>query len=168
MAEGQQGHGHHRHESTLVQSFSADLDSMFGLGGPVGELEQTVEEKKQGLNSASNELQQLEARLRETEERLAKVSRGNSPARPVQPNTSLPRSNPDKQLSQQQALPGATGTSPLAQKPLYPADRPPTAHEDAQTILSKMPGVMPPTETPPSGNDYVMVQRDAERAGVDT
>jgi hypothetical protein len=37
--------GAHPCNSTLVQSFSADLDSMFGLGGPVGELEQTVEEK---------------------------------------------------------------------------------------------------------------------------
>jgi hypothetical protein len=38
----------HEDYSTIVQSFSADLDSMFGLGPNdtgVGQLEQTVEEK---------------------------------------------------------------------------------------------------------------------------
>ncbi|KAI7225042.1 hypothetical protein KC330_g9204, partial [Hortaea werneckii] len=60
-------------ESTVVQSFSADLDSMFGLGeGPAfGQLAQDVQQKQQTVTSASSELEKLEAKLRETEQRLA-------------------------------------------------------------------------------------------------
>lgn len=174
-------------QSTIVQSFSADLDSMFGLGSGepsvgVDHLEQTVEEKyvrlyarpkalcltarrKQVVTSASTELQKLEAKLRETEQRLAQVARGSSPQR--QANTGAPRSYPEKQ----QAMSGAPGPSPLAQKPTYPADRPPTGsrpqatREDTRTLMAGMPGAMPETPRQYSGsNDYVMVDRSSGRS----
>ncbi|KAF2768209.1 hypothetical protein EJ03DRAFT_328573, partial [Teratosphaeria nubilosa] len=147
---------HPRPSSTIVQSFSADLDSMFGLGGPVnvGQLEQTVEEKKQGLSDADRQLQELEAKLRETEQRLAQVSRGNSPAR--QTDAGAVRSAPP---IPQQSGHSQASTSPLAQRPVFPADRPPTGREDtAQNFGSHMAGGMPGTPRAAS-NDYVMVDQ---------
>ncbi|KAF2862557.1 hypothetical protein K470DRAFT_268889 [Piedraia hortae CBS 480.64] len=74
---------HARAQSTVVQNFSDDLDSMFGLQSPgtLGRLAETVQLKKQVLNTADRELQDLEARLRETERRLAQVS-GYRPGTP--------------------------------------------------------------------------------------
>ncbi|KAH9826991.1 hypothetical protein Tdes44962_MAKER03223 [Teratosphaeria destructans] len=151
----------HRPESTIVQSFSADLDSMFGLGGgaDVGQLEQTVEEKKQGLSDADRQLQELEAKLRETEQRLAQVSRGNSPAR--QTNAGAARSAPPVP-QQHESGHGQASTSPLAQRPAFPADRPPTGREDAaQNFGPHMAGGMPGTPRAAS-NDYVMSTRDRQ------
>lgn len=117
------------------------------------------------MTSGHQELQELEARLRETEQRLARVSRGNSPARPA--NTAVPRITSDKQ----QVSGGATGTSPLAQKPTYPADRPPTGgrpqnvREDTQNLMAGMPGAMPqtPGQQYSGSSEYVMVDRRPER-----
>ncbi|KAK5136835.1 hypothetical protein LTR08_001757 [Meristemomyces frigidus] len=156
MTDRQQ-HATRRPASTVVESFSADLDSMFGLregaegsarANPSGlvnvdELEQTVEDKKQVVTEASSQLQALEARLRDAEQRLARAKGGDS---------------------EKQAMSGATGASPLARKPTPPADRSPAGsrpqntREDTQTLMARMPGAMPQTPREHSGsNDYVMV-----------
>ncbi|KAK4548037.1 hypothetical protein LTR36_010757 [Oleoguttula mirabilis] len=131
-------------QSTIVQSFATDLDSMFGLSSGavpassdqgVGQLEQNVEEKKQTVTEASRDLQALEAKLREMEAKLAQVSRGSSPQR--QANAGLAKSNPDKQ------------------------SRPQNTREDTETLMAGMPGAMPPSPRQYSGsNDYVMVDRN--------
>lgn len=124
------------------------------------------------MTSTQQQLEELEAKLRETEHRLAQVSRGNSPAR--QANTGVPRTSPDKQS---QSVPGAAAiTSPLANKPTFPADRPPTAdsrpqntrEDTANAMVAGMPGGMP--QTPSRGysgsSEYVMVDRNnGEREG---
>ncbi|KAK3056890.1 hypothetical protein LTR09_001928 [Extremus antarcticus] len=157
------GYKHSRVTSTVAQSFAADLDSMFGLstGGPSGGLEtlsQTVEEKKEKVSSGQTELEQLEARLRETEQRLARVSRNSSPSRPGAGRT---------------VSGNATGVAqpqehPFAQRPTYPDDRPPTgasrpqaAREDTQQLMQGMPGAMPQTPTGQANgrDDYVMVDK---------
>nr|POE46906.1 hypothetical protein CFP56_00238 [Quercus suber] len=160
----------HRPESTIVQSFSADLDSMFGLNSEVDDLQQTVERKKSTVSSSERELLELEARLRETEERLARVSnsRHASPSRapPPPPPTSAPPPQPQQH--------------PLAQRPTYPDSRPPTAPRpqsqrapDTQTLMQGMPGALPPDNPPPeppkyatssgTANEYVMVERGGAR-----
>lgn len=108
--------------------------------------------RKKELTTGQSELEQLEAKLRETEQRLAKASRGNSPARAAaqqqpQANTSLPRDRSDRQAH------------PLAQKPTYPDDRPPTGpRQGTQEMMSNMPGAMPETPGQYNGReDYVMV-----------
>ncbi|KAK4634083.1 hypothetical protein CLAFUW4_01413 [Fulvia fulva] len=155
-----------RPESTIAQNFASDLDAMFGLdSGGVDDLSRTVEEKKQTVTTGEQQLQELEAKLRETEERLARVSRHNSPSRHA-----LPTANADND----QAGDGAPRPSPLAQKPTYPADRPPTAGDrpqsgraDTQTMMAGVPGAMPPHTPQPNGgshDSYVMVDRSAAQA----
>ncbi|KAI5369587.1 hypothetical protein Slin15195_G004620 [Septoria linicola] len=158
MAEEEEQPRRARPESTIAQSFAADLDSMFGLG-EMDTLSRTIEEKKSTVSTGQLQLQELEARLRETEQRLAKVSRQNSPARRAEigaPNTATD----DNQTADNAARP-----SPLAQKPIYPADRPPTADRppstraDAKNIVSNV-----PQQQYNGSNEYVMVDRSGGQA----
>ncbi|KAK8217335.1 hypothetical protein M8818_001588 [Zalaria obscura] len=64
--------------SNVAQSFSEDLDAVFGMNAQLRGLASTVEEKKRTVSSQSQELAELDAKLRETEERLAQVSRSSS------------------------------------------------------------------------------------------
>ncbi|KAK5175019.1 uncharacterized protein LTR77_000155 [Saxophila tyrrhenica] len=164
---------HSRVTSTVAQSFADDLDSMFGLGmggssvrttegaAPAAEgsgngeglntLSETVEAKKEKVTSGQTELEKLEARLRETEQRLAKVSRQNSPSRPA--NGGAASDGSDKQAH------------PFARRPTYPDDRPPTGassrptaeRENTTEMMKGMPGGMP--QTPSGRDDYVMVDK---------
>lgn len=125
-------------------------------------------DRKQNVSSAAEQLQELEAKLRETEQRLARVSRQSSPSR--QANTAVPRSHAEPQ-QQQQAMSGAMGSgkSPLAQKPTYPEDRPPTGGRpqnvrgETETLMAGMPGGLPQTPVQHNGSEYVMVDRGDER-----
>ena len=113
-------------------------------------------DRKANVSSGQSELEKLEAKLRETEQRLAKVSRQNSPSRQAATGASretVPANEPAKRQSH-----------PLSQRPTYPEDRPPTGgrpqtqRENTQEITARMPGAMP--ETPDQVNvreDYVMV-----------
>lgn len=125
--------------------------------------------RKQALNSKDAELQALEAKLKEAEERLAKVSRNASPARgttvPVpQANTGAARNPPSE-------IPAEKAAHPLAQKPGYPPDRPPTQRENTQAMMSGMPGYMAPEMEPRSAgqtgsggsSEYVMVDSEGRR-----
>ncbi|KAI7272281.1 hypothetical protein KC345_g7110 [Hortaea werneckii] len=173
-------------ESTVVQSFSADLDSMFGLGeGPAfGQLAQDVQQKQQTVTSASSELEKLEAKLRETEQRLAAATGGTSSSgRTPAPNTGAPRSS--QPPNPRQATSGAAAAAPPApsgppppppphqqqqqqqttERPT-PGTRPQAPREDTQTLMSHVPGGLPETprrEYTGSSNEYVMVDRGASR-----
>ncbi|TKA74558.1 hypothetical protein B0A55_04446 [Friedmanniomyces simplex] len=147
-------------QPNIVQSFSQDLDSMFGLDPGVGHLEQTVEQKKQIVTSGHQQLQELEARLRETEERLARVSRGSSPAR--QADTGASTTEPTQQQQQQHSteMPGSTSLRPPA------AVRPQAAARgETAALMAGMPGTIPQTPREHSGNsEYVMVDRNTDRS----
>ncbi|KAM0719609.1 hypothetical protein Q7P37_003739 [Cladosporium fusiforme] len=168
--------GGKRPESSIAQSFAADLDSMFGLSTSdssmpaagttstfgAGDLSSALQEQKQTLTSKAAELEELEAKLRATEERLAK-SRHASPAR--QANVGAHRlPTTDNNNPQQPTDLGQRPGHPLAQKPNYPPDRPPTQRENTEALMSGMPGYMPPP-TPQeygSGRDeYVVVDKNA-------
>ncbi|KXT12796.1 hypothetical protein AC579_1824 [Pseudocercospora musae] len=96
----------------------------------------TNESRKQTVTSGEQTLQQLEAKLRETEERLARVSRGNSPARQG-------LSTNDRQAAAAAAAAdGPPKPSPLAGQ----LSRPPTAPQNDDR----------PTN---GGSEYVMVDR---------
>lgn len=115
--------------------------------------------RKKDVSTGQSELEQLEARLRETEQRLARVSRQNSPSR--QAITGAATSSTNNTNTSASALRGdgeQRQPHPFAQKPTYPADRPPTApRQDTQDMMRGMPGAMP--ETPGEGGreDYVVV-----------
>lgn len=132
-----------------------------------------VSHRKQNVSSGQSELEKLEAKLRETEQRLAKVSRQNSPSRQVRQDTQSGalRDRPPQGQGEQQAQ-----AHPLSQKPTYPEDRPPTTEgslsrpqagrENTQQLMSGMPGAMP--QTPPANQyngreDYVMVDNGNAR-----
>ncbi|EMF17512.1 uncharacterized protein SEPMUDRAFT_146511 [Sphaerulina musiva SO2202] len=147
-----------RPESTIAQTFAADLDSMFGLG-EVDELSKTIEQKKSTVTTGQQQLQELEARLRETEQRLAKVSRQSSPARPTDPALSKPH-------SEDIPTAGAAISSPLTQRPLYPDDRPPTGDRPPSKRADPSPRVSS-LQTPQQfngSNEYVMVDRNGGQA----
>ncbi|GAB7329628.1 hypothetical protein MBLNU13_g01375t1 [Cladosporium sp. NU13] len=167
-----------RPESSIAQSFAADLDSMFGLStgevpvrsesgentssGRPEDIEQALNQKKQTLSSKAAELEELEARIKATEERLAK-SRNASPARANLPQ-GQGQANVGAPFQQQQQSPTAQRTGhPLAQQPSYPSDRPATQRENTQALMSGMPGHLPPP-TPAqeyAREEYVVVDGGA-------
>jgi hypothetical protein len=113
------------------------------------------------LHSKAAELEELEAKLKETEERLAK-SRNASPARTTQANVGAPRFPASTPQQKPTALGHKTG-HPLAQQPSYPPDRPATQRENTQALMSSMPGYLPPpTPAQEYGREeYVVVDNNA-------
>ncbi|KAB8210028.1 Uncharacterized protein conserved in bacteria DUF2317 [Aspergillus parasiticus SU-1] len=59
-----------RPQSTMAQAFSSTLDSLFALDSDVHHLEQTVDERKFQMIIQNRELEELQAKIRATEERL--------------------------------------------------------------------------------------------------
>ncbi|KAJ5175853.1 uncharacterized protein N7482_001730 [Penicillium canariense] len=63
-----------RPQSTMAQAFSSALDNAFMLDSDVNHLSQTIDQKKQHMIIQSRELEALQARIREAEERLKSQS----------------------------------------------------------------------------------------------
>lgn len=59
-----------RPQSMMAQAFSSELDSLFNMDSEVDHLCQTVDQKKYMVMMQSRELEALQARIREAEERL--------------------------------------------------------------------------------------------------
>ncbi|KAJ5112689.1 hypothetical protein N7532_000734 [Penicillium argentinense] len=59
-----------RPQSTMAQDFSTALDSAFMLDSNVNELSQTIDQKKQQMMIQSRELEELQQRIRDAENRL--------------------------------------------------------------------------------------------------
>ncbi|KAL2850563.1 hypothetical protein BJY01DRAFT_245404 [Aspergillus pseudoustus] len=59
-----------RPQSTMAQAFSTALDSAFSLDSDVDHLSQTIDQKKFQMLIQNRELEELQARIREAEERL--------------------------------------------------------------------------------------------------
>ncbi|KAJ5484144.1 hypothetical protein N7539_005940 [Penicillium diatomitis] len=59
-----------RPQSTMAQAFSSALDSAFMLDSDVNHLSLTIDQKKQQMAIQTRELENLQARIREAEERL--------------------------------------------------------------------------------------------------
>lgn len=121
-----------------------------------------MESRKQNVTSGQSELEKLEAKLRETEQRLAKVSRQNSPSR--QADTGAYKEN--ARITE----PSERPAHPLSQRPIYPEERPPTAarpqpgRENTEQMMAGMPGGMPRTPDQMNGrDDYVMVDNGGAR-----
>ncbi|KAJ5618439.1 hypothetical protein N7528_007082 [Penicillium herquei] len=69
-----------RPQSTMAQAFSSALDSAFMLDSDVNHLSQTIDQKKQQMIIQSRELEALQQRIRETEERLKRQAVSNGTA----------------------------------------------------------------------------------------
>ncbi|OJJ58958.1 hypothetical protein ASPSYDRAFT_89680 [Aspergillus sydowii CBS 593.65] len=59
-----------RPQSTMAQAFSSALDSAFSLDSDVDNLSLTIDQKKHQMMIQNRELEELQARIREAEERL--------------------------------------------------------------------------------------------------
>ncbi|BCS26484.1 uncharacterized protein APUU_51195A [Aspergillus puulaauensis] len=59
-----------RPQSTMAQAFSSALDSAFSLDSDVDHLSLTIDQKKHQMIIQNRELEELQARIREAEERL--------------------------------------------------------------------------------------------------
>ncbi|GIJ88886.1 hypothetical protein Asppvi_007814 [Aspergillus pseudoviridinutans] len=59
-----------RPQSTMAQAFSSTLDSVFALDSDVDHLSQTIDQKRFQMIIKARELEELQAKIRETERRL--------------------------------------------------------------------------------------------------
>jgi uncharacterized coiled-coil protein SlyX len=94
-----------RPQSTVARNFMTELNSLFNLDDDLDTLDKTVNEKKQAVSTQTQELEALQARLREAEERLNQA-RTSSPPRPK-----------DTTQHQQQYTPSAASAAPPAAAP---------------------------------------------------
>ncbi|MCJ1372864.1 hypothetical protein MMC20_004090 [Loxospora ochrophaea] len=161
--EGWKSNG--RPQSTMALNFSAALNDAFNMDNSLDGLVESVEQKKKAVTSQSQELEALEARLRETEERLKlKQSRSSSPAPRNSGYNSPLRQPPFGRVingKENDRLPAAV-TSPLATQPPSSQSRPSTAKSRSYG-MPPMPGAMPETPGDSSSVDYVMIGRDSNR-----
>lgn len=69
-----------RPQSTMARNFLSELDDLFKINGSIDDLDNNVAQKKQAVTTHAQELEALEARLRETEARLQQA-KSSPPAR---------------------------------------------------------------------------------------
>ncbi|KAH8906931.1 hypothetical protein BR93DRAFT_645860 [Coniochaeta sp. PMI_546] len=162
--------------STIARSFSQELMDIFRIENSVADLDEQVDRRKQQLNSQTSELEALEARIREMEQRLNQRSSPNSSL-----NQRLAQAHAQHQvqsaaINSQRAHDNRQRRSPIAgvfpqqadqqddvPPPLPEKDharaarsdkygagsRPGTARQSQQAV----PGALPPTPTSSDGED---------------
>ncbi|KZL66863.1 hypothetical protein CT0861_08324 [Colletotrichum tofieldiae] len=81
-----------RPQSTIARSFSQELADIFRLDDPVGDLDEKLDQRKQNVQSQTSELEALERRIREMEERLKSngVSKQTSTNQPAAAGAAAP------------------------------------------------------------------------------
>ncbi|KAF2808690.1 uncharacterized protein BDZ99DRAFT_389336 [Mytilinidion resinicola] len=140
-----------RPQSTIARNFSAELDSLFKTDGDLDTLDRTVHQKKQIVSTHTQELEALEAKLRETEERLNKAK--------TSPTAAFSRKNSQRRTPIQ-------GTFAEADKARTSESNSPLSQSE-NTMPGSMPGAMPETPQSHNGRDYVMVDRHDDHANGD-
>ncbi|KAF1978226.1 hypothetical protein BU23DRAFT_550287 [Bimuria novae-zelandiae CBS 107.79] len=132
-----------RPQSTVALNFMSELDDLFRLDGGIDLLDKTVHQKKQQVSSHAQELEALEAKLRETEERLNQARTSPPRRKDSQRRTPVKSgfSAQDKahlasagSPRQRQNMPGALSepTHSDNSTEYVLVDRPPTATDDGQ------------------------------------
>ncbi|KAK4464672.1 hypothetical protein QBC42DRAFT_284223 [Cladorrhinum samala] len=66
-----------RPQSTIAQNFQQELMDIFRIDDSVADLDEKVDKRKKEINSAASELEALEARIREMEQRLKQAPAGS-------------------------------------------------------------------------------------------
>ncbi|OTA55292.1 hypothetical protein K449DRAFT_408904 [Hypoxylon sp. EC38] len=123
-----------RPQSTIARSFSQELMDIFRIENSIADLDEQVDRRKQQVTSGQSELEALEARIKEMEERLKKQNP------PGAAGSMSPR-------AQRQAISDAFGTAATASadKDQQQRSRPGTAKQVQQAPAHG--GAMPPTPT---------------------
>ncbi|KAI1083767.1 hypothetical protein F5B20DRAFT_349111 [Whalleya microplaca] len=141
-----------RPQSTIARSFSQELMDIFRIENSLADLDEKIDKRKQQVTTGQTELEALEARIKEMEERLKKQNPSAAPS------GATPRTQ-----RQGQAVGGTYGqaSSSAGEKdhPQQRASRPGTAKQARQAPAHG--GVMPPTPTASEGEyDYVNTSSD--------
>jgi hypothetical protein len=152
-----------RPQSTIARSFSAELMDIFRIENSVADLDEKVDKRKQQINSQTSELEALEARIREMEQRLKtapnqidKPSGSPRTQRPPvanafdDPNAPPPPPAKDDEHS--------TGYG----QHKYNGRRPGTARESQQAV----PGALPPTPVGSEGECEPAAPRTTPRSSA--
>ena len=119
-----------RPQSTIARSFSAELMDIFKIEDSIDDLDNKVKTRQQQVRGHTTELESLEARIREMEERLKSGG--------VTPSASSPR-------AQRQAVGDAFKAAPASDAQRSQTSRPGTAKQAQQQPVHG--GAMPPTPT---------------------
>ncbi|KAI1210489.1 uncharacterized protein F4807DRAFT_459865 [Annulohypoxylon truncatum] len=136
-----------RPQSTIARSFSQELMDIFRIENSIADLDEQIDKRKQQVTSGQTELEALEARIKEMEERLKKQHPGAA-------TSSTAR-------SQRQALSDAFDKAQAEKEQLVQQQqrsRPGTAKQVQQAPAHG--GAMPPTPTASEG-EYVLVNHSS-------
>ncbi|KAL8736402.1 MAG: hypothetical protein Q9166_000194 [cf. Caloplaca sp. 2 TL-2023] len=144
---------------SIARTFSTDLDAVFSMDTNLDGLVQSVEQKKQAVSSQSQELEALEARLRETEEKLKEKQ-------------TIPAGKKINYTGQQQQT--LSSSSVTETKGNHAASNMETSDRAVENIASQapsastmsywrpqMPGTLPETPSDSRQNSYLSERRDA-------
>jgi len=147
-----------RPQSTMARSFALALDEMFKLDNSLEDLDAVVSEKKREISSQTSELEQLEARIRATEERLkAATTPGGSPpskfATQAQHQQATSTSKPTSPLEAKfgnnittsSMREGAKTTEDKFTTRPQPITQTSSSYSTTTALTSQMPGALPPT-----------------------
>ncbi|ORY64347.1 uncharacterized protein BCR38DRAFT_485506 [Pseudomassariella vexata] len=132
-----------RPQSTIARSFSQELMDIFRIENSVADLDKEVHKKKEQVTTQTSELEALEQRIREMEERLKMQNGATLPA----PSTS-PRAGPQP-LGNAFGGPAVDKVDAQQQQRPTGASRPGTAKQTQQAPAHG--GAMPPTPTASEG-----------------
>ncbi|KAF1999166.1 hypothetical protein P154DRAFT_554961 [Amniculicola lignicola CBS 123094] len=133
-----------RPQSTIAQNFMSELDDLFKMDSGLDLLDKNVHQKKQAVSTQTQELQALEARLRETEERLQQA-----------------KTSPPRRSDSQRRMP-LRGAFPDADKARIGDENSPLSKTQARgkaQVAKDISGAL--SETPSSSNsaEYILVDR---------
>lgn len=126
-----------RPQSTIARSFSQELMDIFRIENSIADLDEQVDKRKQQVTSGQTELEALEARIKEMEDRLKKQTPGQGGLSPRAQRQALgdafaKKASLEKDIAQQQQR-SRPGTAKQAQQaPGHGGAMPPTptASED--------------------------------------
>ncbi|KAI1800926.1 hypothetical protein F4811DRAFT_556339 [Daldinia bambusicola] len=136
-----------RPQSTIARSFSQELMDIFRIESSLTDLDEQINKRKQQVTSGQTELEALEARIKEMEERLKQQN-------PAAVSSMAPR----------QTAGDAFGKTASTEKELaqQQRSRPGTAKQVQQAPAHG--GAMPPTPTASEG-EYVLVKHSSSGDG---
>lgn len=146
-----------RPQSTIARSFSQELMDIFRIENSVADLDEKVDKRKHVVQSQTSELEALEARIKEMEERLKRQSMPPASPRTQRPPVSGAFGEPSDAPPQ---VPEKDNRRPASSRPQQQqqdakhGSRPGTARASQQAV----PGALPPTPTASEDGDG---QRDS-------
>ncbi|KAH8678140.1 hypothetical protein BX600DRAFT_507108 [Xylariales sp. PMI_506] len=156
-----------RPQSTIARSFSAELMDIFRIENSVADLDQQVDKRKQEVTSQASELEALERRIREMEDRLRRsqqVPAATSPRQRVPVGGAFGDNQQQAQQlpahPEQKSRPG-TAKAPAHQGPVHGGAMPPTptASEGEYELVPDDDGRSIETR---SFTDMVIVSKDGD------